>query len=242
MVIDFVENGFGNKYPEEYVLPELKRKDIHLWSFSVSTMAFYGEEKKTILSTREREKADKFYKESDRTRSRLVYVLLREILSLYTGLNPRSLEILVRKTGKPYIQGHEAPSFNLSHSGDRILYAFAKEREVGVDIELMKDNRDIDGLIGASCSPGEIGILNQLDGMQKKKMFYKLWSNKEAYLKGRGTGITIPLKEVDFSRGERIDNWTIIPCSHWESYSASVALAEKDPGITFVTDEGSVSF
>ncbi|MBN2656360.1 MAG: 4'-phosphopantetheinyl transferase superfamily protein [Spirochaetales bacterium] len=225
------------KIPADFPLPPLRGKDIHLWSFPVSPYETHARENLHVLSQRERDKADRFYRERDRIGSRVVYVLLREILSLYTGKSPGSIEILLGEKGKPYIYDRKAPFFNLSHSGNRVLFGFSPKGEVGVDIEIIKENRDLDGLIGASCSPGEIKSLDGLPADERTALFYQYWSLKEAYLKGVSMGITVPLKEVDFSRGERIGSWSAISCSRWDGFSAAAALKAENPRLVFITGE-----
>ncbi|MBB6481452.1 4'-phosphopantetheinyl transferase family protein [Spirochaeta isovalerica] len=223
------------KLPFQYEIPPIGENEIHLWSFPVSPLESHGEENIAILSRRERDKADRFYKKTDRIRSRVVYVLLREILSLYTGTRPGSIEILLRDNGKPYMNQREAPFFNLSHSGDRILYGFNSKGEIGVDIEQIKKNRDLDGLIESCCSAGEIKTMDGLSEEGKTELFYKYWSAKEAYLKGVGTGITVPLKEIDCSAGQQIGSWSVQPCSRWDGYSAAAAIKVPNPRIIHIT-------
>lgn len=228
------------KNPGDYNVPPLKEGELHLWSFQVSSYIPYADKRLDWLSSEEKEKADRFYHERDRNRSRVAYVLLREILCLYTGVEPASISLLKRESGKPYMTGKNTPFFNMSHSGDRILYGFSSTGEAGVDIELIKDVRDLDGLIDTCCSPGEIEELGKAAEADRAELFYRYWSSKEAYLKGIGTGITIPLKSVDCSREERIGTWSVIPCSVWPGYSASAALEYDNPRILLITGEDSL--
>jgi len=225
------------KLPGDYAVPPLEADTIHLWSFPVSPHESYAGKNLHVLSGRERTKADRFYKETDQVRCRVVYVLLREILDFYMGAEPRSIEIQVGDRGKPYALGRGAPFFNLSHSGNRVLFGFSREGEVGVDIELIKNGRDLQGLIDTSCSPNERRYLKDLPVERKRALFYQYWSAKEAYLKGLGTGMNSSLKEIDCSGKRKIGNWTLFSCPYWDQFSAAVATTCKTPQITLITDQ-----
>lgn len=226
------------KHPADFTVPDLEQSEIHLWSFPVSTYEEYSENYRNLLSERESEKAERFYKEQDRIRCRVVYILLRQILSLYTGEAPERISIALTEKGKPYMEGESSPYFNFSHSGDRVLFAFSSRGQVGVDLELKKGFRELEGLIKMCCSLREVHALSQLETEQEKQeLFYQYWSSKEAYLKGTGTGITASLKKADCSHGESVNGWTVIPCSRWDGYSASVAIEYKNPKILLITSD-----
>lgn len=224
------------KYPADFELPDLGESDIHLWSFPVSPFEEYSRKHINLLSEREKEKADRLYRAEDKIRCRVVYIFLREILALYTGEEAGTISILLSETGKPYMKREDAPYFNFSHSGDRVLFAFSRKGEVGVDLEWKKGFRELNGLIGLCCSEGEKALLDELETeKEKQELFYEYWSSKEAYLKGIGTGITKSLKKVDCSKEGLINDWDIIPCSRWEGYSASVAMKSRNPKILLIT-------
>lgn len=221
--------------PDRFNPGPLVPREIHIWSFPVFEYRNWADSHQHILSERELEKARRFYREEDRIRSRVVYVLLRQILSLYTGMPPAVIPILPDEKGKPYMEGGNAPLFNFSHSGDRALYVFSPDRPVGADVEEEKECRDLDGLVEMCCSPGETALLEKIPPDERAGLFYRFWSFKEAYLKGTGTGITVPLKEIDSSAGDRIGEWTVKSLNCWPGYSAAAAVRDENPRLIVIT-------
>ena len=75
----------------------------------------------------------------------------------------------------------------MSHSGDWVVFAFAK-KEVGIDIEKIKK---INYRIAERFfSTEEFLSLNEKSGKEKQEYFFDLWTMKESYLKLIGTGLT----------------------------------------------------
>lgn len=221
--------------PLSFSPPALEKKTAHIWCFNISDYHSYAHERLSILTEEEREKANRFYKEEDQLRCRVVYVLLREILSIYSGVKEELIEIDRTEKGKPFMKGKSALFFNLSHSGDKVLFGFSSREEIGVDIEKEKPCRDLDGLIGACCSEGEKNLLSVLSGKEKEQLFYRFWSLKEAYLKGIGKGITVTLKNVDFSENNQIEDWKMTVLENWTGYSAAVALMGNTSNLLLIT-------
>jgi 4'-phosphopantetheinyl transferase len=101
--------------------------------------------------------------------------------------------------GKPFLQGAGSePSFqfNLSHSGDYTLYAFALERDVGIDVERVRVLQDFESIAVQvfACAERELIACTPRD--DRVATFFRLWSRKEAYVKAVGHGLSIPLNEV----------------------------------------------
>ena len=67
--------------------------------------------------------------------------ILRTILAQYLGLHPRSLRFIYTQYGKPLLAINSDSSslhFNLSHADNLALFAIARERPVGIDIEVLR--------------------------------------------------------------------------------------------------------
>lgn len=100
--------------------------------------------------------------------------------------------------GKPRLVRPQGVFFNISHSGKWTVIALS-DSEVGVDVQQI---RPVDLRVAArffTDSEREL-IENCGDG---EKLFYRIWTIKEAYLKASGEGLNRPLNsfEVKFTGG-----------------------------------------
>ena len=78
--------------------------------------------------------------------------------------------------------------FNLSHSHDLAMYAFALARDVGVDIEMIRADAANDRIAENFFSPTEVAMLRALPHERQVEGFFNCWTRKEAYVKARGAG------------------------------------------------------
>jgi 4'-phosphopantetheinyl transferase len=105
--------------------------------------------------------------------------------------------------GKPRVADRPDIAFSLSHSGDRILCAFARGVDVGVDVERVDAAADWAGPARRTLSRRERAELDALPADCRARRFYVLWTRKEALAKATGHGIVLPLREIDLSpRGQ----------------------------------------
>ncbi len=154
------------------------------------------------LSPDEHLRAQKFFFEKDRQHFIIARGGLRKLLGLYLGLTPEAVRFQYNAYGKPaldlpgYLLGTRL-QFNVSHSQALILYAFALERAVGIDVEYMRTNIEYEALAESTFSPYERQIFSTLPGHLKLEGFYNCWTRKEAYIKARGQGLSLPLTLFD---------------------------------------------
>ena len=110
-----------------------------------------AEDMRRILSADEMARADGLCFKQDRRNFILIRSVLRTLLGRYLGLAPGRLRFRYGLHGKPALDlSSEGLHFNVSHSGNLALLAFARGREVGVDVERMRHDLDIEG-ISARC-------------------------------------------------------------------------------------------
>ena len=130
---------------------------------------------------------------------------------------------------RPFVTG--TVDFNISHSGAYTMCAITEEERVGIDIEEIKPIPVTD--FKDQFSEKEIQAM--LDSSDVHKSFYKLWTQKEAFLKAIGTGLYFPLNEV-FIENNKIffDNvdWYLTPLQLDDNYAAHVCSRIKKPEMT----------
>lgn len=123
-------------------------------------------------------------------------VTLRRLLAQKLGCDPLEVPIVVARLGKPLLGGPAAGAFwfNTSHSGDLAAIAIAREREVGIDLELRRDRARLSLLIPAILSADEeVAWWAQAPGRDE---FFDLWCAKEACAKLVGRGLAMPLDAI----------------------------------------------
>lgn len=153
-----------------------------------------------LLTPEEQQRAQRFHFEHHRQRWIAARGVLRHLLSIYTHSDPLSITLKFNDYGKPALAAPRTAQplhFNISHSHDYALYAFAYQRELGVDIEQMRPNVEFDALAKHSFSPLERATFHALLPEQQMLGFYQCWTRKEAYIKARGMGLSLPLELFD---------------------------------------------
>jgi 4'-phosphopantetheinyl transferase len=155
-----------------------------------------------LLSIDESARAQRFRFEKDRDRFIVGRGLLRNILGLYLDSRPESIQFMYGLHGKPGLVKEINPKklcFNLAHSGDLILIGVTQDRMIGIDIERIQAILNVQQLVGQYFSPMEIAEYTTLSSERKLDAFYSCWTRKEAYVKARGEGLSIPLDQFSVS-------------------------------------------
>jgi 4'-phosphopantetheinyl transferase len=181
---------------------ELTTGEIHIWCVSLDQPLSRYLRLTQLLSMDERMTAERFHFEEDRKRFIVRRGILRTILGCYLSVEPSRLQFSYVKNGKPQIAdifGEGKISFNLSHSEGLAIYAFARERDIGVDIERIRDIPEMEQIAECFFSARENTAIRALPGNRKKEAFFTCWTRKEAFIKATGDGLSWPLDEFDVS-------------------------------------------
>ena len=129
-----------------------------------------------------------------RRRFGLCRAALRAILCRRLGCENGQLAFETSRHGKPFatVDGVPVPeSFNVSHSGDHGLIAFAPAGRLGVDIEERVAHRNLDLLAETVLDDQEQALLARTRGDARTHLFFKLWTMKEALVKAHGMGMAL---------------------------------------------------
>jgi 4'-phosphopantetheinyl transferase len=180
----------------------LAENDVHVWRASLEIPLSSLEQFQPLLLDEEIERARRFYFEKDRRHWIVARAILRVLLGRYLDVEPQRLCFANNEYGKPLILFPIAGRrlhFNLSHSGDLALYAFAYDREIGVDVEQMCATINYEDLGKHFFSVHERTALRALPPDRQEEAFFLCWSRKEAYIKARGKGLSLPLDQFDVS-------------------------------------------
>ncbi len=169
--------------------PALGERTVHVWRVELNRVEPALAE---LLALAERERAARIIDARRRELWRRSRGVLRELLARYLRDDPRALALVEGPHGKPELAGG-ALRFNLTHSRGHALYAFAREHDVGVDLELVPPNgarRERDHVALARRALGEEAALalERLEPASREAEFLRLWTRREAVLKWRGSG------------------------------------------------------
>jgi 4'-phosphopantetheinyl transferase len=178
--------------------PALTADEVHVWQIVLNRPIDEVEELQTLLASEEISRADRFRFERDRRRFVVVHGLLRVILGRYLGLKPSQLRFVYSDYGKPALAPAPATrglSFNLSHTHELALVAVTRDRQLGIDLEHIRHIPEVEQIAERFFSPQENEIIQALTGSERLEAFFQCWTCKEAYIKARGEGLSLPLDQ-----------------------------------------------
>ena len=155
----------------------------------------------SILDGQEMERYRRFYQARDAERYTAAHVALRAVLAGYLQVEPGAVEFARNAWGKPRPgnAGAAGLEFNMSHSGDLVLIAVARGREVGVDVEQVRPGFPVLDVARSHFAEPEYALLVSLPADLRPAAFFTLWTRKEACLKATGLGLHLPLDQIDLA-------------------------------------------
>jgi 4'-phosphopantetheinyl transferase len=227
MTLIAADGSFRDTMPEARIEPPgLAGSDVHVW------FAHFGPEDPSaaafdaLLDAGERSRADRFVFAHHRERFVRAHGVLRLVLAAYTGRPPAELSFIAGHYGKPALAGSPGVAFSLSHAGDGVAIAVTAGHEIGIDIETPRVMNDRDDLVRRYFSASEIAAYDSTEPAHRDEAFFRLWTRKEAFVKGIGLGLSRPLDSFTVGLG--------IPVSLDAPGDASWSLHHLDPGDGFV--------
>ncbi len=224
---------------------QIFKDEVHVWHSFLHLTVSQLDKMRSYLSPIEVERAAHFSFQKDRERYIAAHGILREIIGRYTNKNPACLQFIHNAYGKPFLSLDDnlfILSFNLSHSHDLAVYAFALKRKIGIDIEFIRSDVVKDSTAEYSFSSCEVAQLRSLPATSQTKAFFNCWTRKEAFIKAKGEGLSIPLNQFDVSlipdkpacllRTEWDTNeakrWSLSDLNVNKEYAAAVAVEGHD--------------
>lgn len=195
---------------------DLGLNEIHVWKAVLEVSNSQREILCEVLSDEERIRFLSFFSRRDGNRWFVSRSALRYILAKYFGLHPNALNFTINKFGKPSVNNDFCSMirFNLSHSRDLALIAVARH-EIGIDVEFMDPQLQWQPLVKDALCEDEYRWLKAQPEELQLQTFFRLWTSKEAYTKGRGKGLTIPLTAFTVPLESTEENRTVIVNSVW---------------------------
>jgi 4'-phosphopantetheinyl transferase len=209
----------------------------HVWSVELDNFNFNTSLWHRRLSPEEQGRAARFKFARDQRRYVIAHAALRDILAGYVNADPASLQFNDGPNGKPKLAPPFDASrleFNLSHSHERALVAVHQGHEVGVDIEFAKADFEFLDVASHFFTKPEVTALRALPAALQRQAFYKCWTSKEAFLKGKGTGLSGKLDEVEIMLVEEgvqikasVAGWSLVELAPCAGYEAALVTQGK---------------
>ena len=185
--------------PQRLALPH---EEIHVWRAPLDLATPSIAILEQTLAADESDRAGRFVFEKDRGRFIAGRGWLRAILARYLDADPAKFAFQLGARGKPALSGRHASKdlrFNVSHSEGLALYAFARGREIGVDLERVSAAIAQERIPEHFFSPAEVAALRALPLREQDAAFFACWTRKEAYVKAKGDGLSLRLDQFDVS-------------------------------------------
>ena len=204
--------------------PLLEENDVHVWCFELDRAWAARNDLADSLNSVELERAMHFHFEKHRRRYIAGRAVQRIILAQYLGLQAESLEFSNSAYGKPSLpKSSWLPNikFNTSFSSNIGTLAVALNVDLGIDLEKINQNSDLHTLPFNEFSPEEYNWIQNLPLDKQIIGFYELWTSKEAYLKGKGLGLSVPLDDfcITILQGDPTLAWSNIDAQDPETWS-----------------------
>jgi 4'-phosphopantetheinyl transferase len=229
----------------------LANRDVQIWQLSLDQSPATVNQLRQLLSADEEERARRFHFEVDRQHFIVGRGCLRIILSRYLKIRPEEIEFTYTDYGKPQIAASGTPrqplNFNLAHSRGVALYAFTLLGEIGVDIEYIRPEFPDEEIARRFFSASEVARLGDLPVETRPQAFFNCWTRKEAFIKAKGVGLSLPLDQFDVTldpaepaallRTRWNENeaayWSLRAIETTRGYAAAVAVRAHDWQLSF---------
>lgn len=176
----------------------LGANEVHVWMISLRLDASELMALGHMLSDDERERATRYRFDRDRRRFIAARGRLRQVVGHYLGIPPGDVVFHSNPFGKPALAGGPAHfQFNLSHAEVWALIAVGRDRLLGIDVEPLDDKLRWEDLAPLVFTRREQEELSRYPPNERHDAFLRGWTRKEAYVKARGLGLSLPLDRFD---------------------------------------------
>ena len=125
-------------------------------------------------------------------------VLLKYAAGAALQVDPESLELGYRSTGRPYLRGNDTLDISLSHTEGLLLVGITTSGFIGVDVEDAHREFYEAGLARHWCTAHELARVGELAPELRDPELVRLWTLKEAYSKALGLGMQLRFTDFGF--------------------------------------------
>jgi 4'-phosphopantetheinyl transferase len=204
---------------------------------------------KGLLTAAEQNQMSRYYSATHRHQYLITRALIRSSLSEYFSVAEDQWRFAANTYGKPTICFPDpAPAirFNISHTNGLIMCGVSLDFDIGVDVEdSCRASQAGFEELSQYFSAVEIHALEKLPKKEQRQRFFDYWTLKEAYIKARGMGLAIPLRqfsflfdsgglqrfETDKELGDDATDWQFWQTTLLDRYQVAIAANSRKPDI-----------
>ncbi len=170
---------------------ELPPNEVHVWRARFDALPSIAAPvpDPMILSADERMRAERMTVPRARASFLVSRTLLRRVLAKYAWEEAAALRIHVEDSGKPRLEHPGWLRFNLAHSPTTWVCAVARDRDVGIDVEELGRDVNVDAVARRLFHPEEMAALERLPERERRRAFFRAWAQREAVVKTLGEGM-----------------------------------------------------
>jgi 4'-phosphopantetheinyl transferase len=218
---------------------DLRHGQVDLWFFDTEDRRLDREtsQYEAVLSDDERQHCQQLNNPQQQREFLLGRATLRKVLASYCDTSAQDLAFCVNAYGKPQLEGSlaETLKFNVARSNGFSICAVASQ-EVGVDIESHPESAGMLDAADDYLSKTELQALRSQPAADQLQLFFRYWTLKEAWLKARGKGLSVPLHDFsillkdgqfDTFDGPEAGDWDCRLLAQNDDLTAALALNGK---------------
>ncbi|SHO47735.1 4'-phosphopantetheinyl transferase family protein [Anaerocolumna xylanovorans] len=168
---------------------------MHLYIMEIQDYNWCDQDERFLpfVSCERRDRIKRYIFDIDKKLSLYGALLIRTGIIKKLNCENNSLKFALDEYGKPHLLNNRDLYFNMSHTRNAVICGVA-DVPIGVDIERIAEPcYDIT----EKCFHNDERALLGAQGNEQKELFFKLWTQKEAYTKCSGVGICQDLTKIN---------------------------------------------
>jgi len=176
------------------ILPKAATPGLQLWCCDLDDPRVLRYCDESVLAADELRRAGSFRLERERQLFVRRRALRRYLLGQFLGAAPQSLCLVETSSGKPRLSPTSPArcEFSTSHSENVFAMAITPEGEVGVDVEVLRPDWNLEPVAAMYLDRRHIAQLENLSMLDRQMRILQFWSLREAFAKASGHGIVRP--------------------------------------------------
>jgi len=215
---------------------------IHLYYLAFDSKHLYSMDKcYGAITQKEKQKSQGFKQEIHQKNYVITHAYLRLILSqYYPEVAPKKWEFVTNEFGKPRLRDSYGITlhFNLSHTDKGVAFIFTFLGACGIDIEEPKKMLLDNGLIDVVLSENEKNVY--MASSKKTRLFYRIWTLKEAYVKALGQSLDSVLGTSIYSNIGIFEGDDEVGFCY-NRYTVTSFFLEKEVPLSYAIEKTSIS-